>query len=291
MNSISLLSTPSISDGLSLQETLARLKASPFVDGIAEFGSRASRQTDAVSDYDLLLLVHDVPTRVFQMVTTIDGHIADIVLVETQTADALLAVNEPPDARSFEGLFAGKMKTAHIVYDKTGRLGRVQAYVNREAWTGHTHSQPPAADLYGAWFWQSFGLLHLERMAESPSPIHQTAVDMMLTAFLPGTWRSYFEIRGIAWEGEKAAVRYWIEQDTAYLELVNGCLAANEQKIRFAAYQTLVEQTLKPVGSIFRKGATAVALANPTDMAVDVQRTLDYWKGLFDVSRQPFPGK
>ncbi len=72
-------STPSVSDALDLNQAIARLSTSPHIDGIASFGSRAANQTDSVSDYDLLLLVNDLPVRIFQMVTTIGGLVADIV--------------------------------------------------------------------------------------------------------------------------------------------------------------------------------------------------------------------
>ncbi len=275
------LSSHSISDALSFEKTIETLQASPLVDGIAEFGSRATSHSDAASDYDLLILVKDIPTRVFQMVTTIDGRIADIVLVETETVDALLEKNEIPAPRSFEGLFVQKMKTARIVYDASGRLARVQAQVNSDAWQEKDNDKPSDSDLYGIWFWQSFGLLHLERMAQSQNPIHQTAVEMMLTAFLSGTWRSYFDVRGVTWQGEKAAVRYWAEHDAGYLELVNQCLARGERDIRLAAYRKLIECTIAPLGKLFTQGETAVILAASTEPLTDVPRTLAYWNSLF----------
>jgi len=87
------ISAPSVSDHFSLQETVARLRVSPLVDGIAEFGSRITGQASVSSDYDLLVLVRDVPARVFQMVTTINRQLADIVLVEIEAVDTLLITN------------------------------------------------------------------------------------------------------------------------------------------------------------------------------------------------------
>ena len=87
----------------------------------------------------------------------------------------------------------------------------VQQHVTSSSWKA-SHSEPPAQGaLYAAWFWQSFGLLQLERMARSDDSFHLLAVDMMLTACLSGTWRSYFDIRALPWNGEKAALRYWKE--------------------------------------------------------------------------------
>lgn len=275
------LSTRSVSDSLDLNAAIARLAASPLVDGIAAFGSRAAHQTDVVSDYDLLILVRDLPARIFQMVTTIGGRVADIVPVEIGVADDLLAAAAPPPPRSFEGLFAQKMQTAHILYDASNRLKRIHAQVASTTWAAPTTNEASEADLYSIWFWQSFGLLHLNRMAQSTNPIHLSAVDMMLTSCLPTTWRSYFDLRGIAWQGEKAAVRYWTQHDAGYLEKVNACFAAPDRPARLAAYQSLVEITLQPIGKIFTEGDTAVLLTDSNDLNQNVRKSLDYWNSLF----------
>ncbi|MDQ4075144.1 MAG: nucleotidyltransferase domain-containing protein [Chloroflexota bacterium] len=196
------VSVPSLSDHLSLEEVVAQLEQSSLVDGIAEFGSRATHQAGESSDYDLLVLVEDIPARVFQMVTSIGGRIADIVLVETEIADRIVTTLEPPEPKSFEALFAQKMQTAHIVYDASKRLQHVKQLVTSQAWEKRRAQMHDDSDLYGIWFWLGFGLLHLERLAHSQDPIQRAAFDMMLTSCLSATWRSYFDIRRLPWEGE-----------------------------------------------------------------------------------------
>lgn len=41
------------------------------------------------------------------------------------------------------------------------------------------------------------------------------AADMLLTACLAGTWRSYFDVRALPWDGEKAALRHWMAHDAS----------------------------------------------------------------------------
>jgi hypothetical protein len=273
---------PSVSDRLSLEETVARLKVSPLVDGIAQFGSRTTSQASVSSDYDLLILVRALPARVFQMVTTIDGRLADIVLVETETADALLTAKERPKARTFEALFAQKMRTAHIVHDPSRRLSQVQQLVTGSAWDSDDIYHQSDYDLYMIRFWLSHGLMHLERLSRSPDPIQHSAADMMLTSNLPEAWRNYFVIRQIPWEGEKAAIRYWAEHDPGYWQTVKACLEIGDRTDRLAKYRELVESTLAPIGKVFNKGETAVMLANSNSL-IDVQRTLHYWRMLLDI--------
>jgi hypothetical protein len=258
-----------------------RLKASSLVDGLAAFGSRAQSQSGAASDYDLLALVDALPAPVVQMIPTIGGRLADIILVETDTADALLLAGEPPESRSFAGLFARKMQTARILHDVSGRLQRVQQMVTDAEWEATNASAPSATGLYAAWFWQSLGLLHLERLLQSQVPISLTAFDMMLTSCLSATWRAYFDVRGVPWEGEKAALRHWAEHDPGYLEVLRQCVAVADRAEQLDVYRELVARTLAPVGPVFGKGETAVILSASDDTAADVQRTLQFWNALF----------
>jgi predicted nucleotidyltransferase len=94
-----------LSNRLTLNEILTRLEGAKAVDGLARFGSSLTHHANPVSDFDLLILVADPPVRIFQMFTHIDGCMADIVFVETETADAILERAQPVAATSFEGLF------------------------------------------------------------------------------------------------------------------------------------------------------------------------------------------
>ncbi len=275
------ISASSVSDQFSIEEVIARLKASPLVDGLAEFGSRAASRAQASSDYDLLILVQAMPAPVFQMITTIGGRLADIVLVEVEAADRLLMASERPKPGTREALFAQKMQTARVLYDASDRLHRVREQVTSETWDVRPAHDHRDSDLYLAWFWQSLGLLHLEALTQSEDPVHQSAFDMMLTSCLSGTWRSYFDIRRMPWEGEKAAIRYWMEHDSEYLRVVTKCLDSRDRRERLTAYRDAVEQTIEPIGKTLSRGETALVLAGPNNR-VEVQRTLHFWQSLFD---------
>jgi hypothetical protein len=174
------------------------------------------------------------------------------------------------------------MQTARILYDASGRLARVQQRVTDPNWR---EAHPPAqldAERYAAWFWQSFSLLQMERMIRSDAAVHQAAVDMMLTAGLPATWRSYFEIRALPWDGEKAAIRYWTQHDPEYYQIIQRCLEVGDRRERLAAYRLLVERTLQPAGKVLGLGETAVILSQPGAAPSDARTILEYWDTLFD---------
>jgi hypothetical protein len=104
---------------------------------------------------------------------------------------------------------------------------------------------------------------------------------MMLTSCLPATWRAYFDVRGLPWDGEKAALRHWMEYDQGYMGVLHKCLAVVDRDERLSAYRELVERTLAPVGRAFGKGETAVILSGSADTVAVVQRTRRYWDALF----------
>lgn len=273
------LAPPSITDALSLEEVIALMMKTPWVDGIAKFGSQTTSRADISSDYDLLILVKELPAHVFQMVTSIAGRVADVVLVEVETADRLLAHPEPYQPKSFEALFANKMRTARILYDASQRLQKVRDLVSGPSWEDQPTKVYDFSAAYKLWFWLSHGLLHMQRMLQSHDPRYFAAVDMMLVANLPVAWRGYFDIRHIDWEGEKAALRFWDEHDRAYSSTVSRCLAAVDLDDRYTAYRTLVELTLEPVGAPFGGGVTGVILAGENSRAA-VQAVLRHWHKL-----------
>jgi predicted nucleotidyltransferase len=92
------------SDELSLEQVIAALSASPLVDGVALFGSRVAAHDNPISDYDLLLLVTDLPVPIFQMFTHIGGRMADLVFADTASADRSLTLHEPIPANTFDAL-------------------------------------------------------------------------------------------------------------------------------------------------------------------------------------------
>jgi len=85
----------------------------------------------------------------------------------------------------------------------------------------------------------------------------------------------------LPWDGEKAALRYWMAHDEGYYQTVQMCLGAVDRQARLAAYRALVQQTIEPIGPILRLGETAVVLAQGAADSADVDAILRYWNSLF----------
>ena len=99
-----MIETPvSLSNAMTLDEVLDRLSQAHDVVGLAMFGSRLNAGASSISDYDLLILVENPPVRIFQMLSHIDGRMADIVFVEVDSVVQLLASDTPEQAEQSVG--------------------------------------------------------------------------------------------------------------------------------------------------------------------------------------------
>ncbi len=265
---------------LSLSETLAQLKVSDKVDGLALFGSR-TEQPSPVSDYDLLILVKDSPIHIFQMLTHINGRMADVVFVETDVVDRLLDLNEAVRSTSIEGMLMLKSQKAQIVYDRSGRLERTRQYTLERMQSKQWLPPTPESSLYNDWFWQNHLLFHIKRMIQSDDPIYQTAVDMMLTSGLSDVYQVYYRVHNLPWQGEKEAIRYWQLNDPNYLKLLQACFSTVDRNQKVELYEQVVRQTISSIGPMWKEGITAVYLKDTTLHPAQISEALQFWETLF----------
>ncbi|MEM7031859.1 MAG: hypothetical protein AAF629_20055 [Chloroflexota bacterium] len=268
---------------LSLNETLNRLKASDIVAGLAFFGSRTLHPDNPVSDYDLLVLVPEMPYPIFQMLTHIDQRMADVVFVEVETVDKLVTLDHPVIPRSPEGMLMLKIRQAQIVYDASGHLEKAYQATLQRMQSDHCFVSMTDSHLYAAWFWENHGLFHIKRMIQSDDPVYLMAVDMMLIRGLSSICHIYYQIHDLIWEGEKAAIRYLQSEDPAYFELFQACLQEMDRKQKALQYEQLVKETLKPVGSLWQPGITTVYLRDTALQPTHTNEVLQYWEHLLGV--------
>jgi hypothetical protein len=69
----------------------------------------------------------------------------------------------------------------------------------------------------------------------------------------------YSTVRGLLWEGEKAATRYFQAHDSEYLATLTRCVQETDRTRRFALYEELARRTLDPVGGLWGRHRTAFA--------------------------------
>src|SRR5205814_49513 len=91
----------------------------------------------------------------------------------------------------------------------------------------------------------------------------------------------YFHLRGLPWQGSKAAMR-WLEQhDPDYLMLFHSFMDAPNRADKLPIYERLVELTLAPIGQVLSNEQSAVNFASGSAFEpAMVERGLAFWEHL-----------
>lgn len=248
-------SAVSATASLSLDEVVARLSTRPPVEGLLTIGTTRGMRLTPASDYDLVVVLAERPVPVHVGLGTIDGRLADLLFVELQTVrdiaeqDGLFPPDEPV-GRAVKWLRAGEIR-----FDRHGLLREAQDKVRGRGGLCPVGDQ----DIYDVWFGIHFNLKHTARMLAASDPIYLEAVDLRLTYMVAQAVAGYFTVRGLLWEGEKAALRYLKEHDPGYRACLAAFFAAGERGERFRLYAELARRSLEPLGADWADGETAFA--------------------------------
>jgi predicted nucleotidyltransferase len=269
-----LLST---SNTLTLDEFIARLSCHQLVDGIVLIGSTGRGDLTPTSDYDLLLVLSQMPAPFTVALTWIDHRLTDIIFATRQQIEEILALDTPANGEEWPGRFIQWLQTGRIAFDRTGRLAQAQTKVQSD------NSLLPLDnyDVYMAWFGLNYNLNQTRRLMAAEDPVYWIAADIRLAHY--GTsdllWR-YFRIRKLRWQGEKSAVRYLSSHDPNYLTLLQQFLAAGERRAKFSLYEQLVALAAAPGGGLWLPGATAIEFKPEGFGPTTAAEALGFWEGL-----------
>ncbi len=269
--------TASVTAAMTLDEVLARLATREIVDGIVVFGSAATGDATPTSDYDVLLVLKELPVPLRLVVTTVDGRLAEFMVTSTTAVDRLVTGEGEPSTSgggwTEEAL--ARFLDGRIVFDRSGRVRRAQDRSRR---------RPPSdavdeRDVYGRWFKASYSLWQTRRMLTAADAVSLMAVDLRLLYGVYDLWVHYFDVRGLPWRGDKEAIRYLKAHDPRFLDVMERCLAETDRERKLDLYGRLAELTMAPVGGIWPEDAT-VAQPDPaaTWLAGIVERALRIWE-------------
>ena len=236
------------SDGLTLQQVLDHLARCERVLGVLRIGSQGTPGPGTSSDLDLVLvlaglagadaLAHRVG------LTWVGGQLTDLLYVSEGELDRLLTAEGAIDGASWLGRIARWFAAGTVLLDRDGRLGRLCAAMSED---GRITRPEPAQQHDRVWS-ICYNLAQNERMARSNDPLYRQALAMRLLYCVSDLMTAYFALRGLHWEGEKAALRHWQARDTRFAEAMVAYLDADSLETRIALYRLLVDLTLAPVG-------------------------------------------
>lgn len=263
-----------------LDELVGRLARHDAVDGVLLLGSTGTAAMTPTSDYDLLVVLTELPAPLRMVTTWVGGRLTEVYATTAAALDRVVARSAAWSSASEEGTVLFWLQTGRVAYDRAGRLGHVRDQARR--------APPPASHeraAYDAWQHLGYDVAQMGRYLASADPVAQIAVDLRLLYGLSDVMVAYFTVRGIPWRGEKAAIRYWQDQDSAFLDRFRACLAEPDRGAKVACYGELVHRALAPMGGPWPVGTTTVAPgagygtgeAPPTGT---VEGALGFWRDL-----------
>lgn len=260
----------------SLAEVITRLAQHREVESIAILGSGARGILNPASDYDVLVVLSEMPVPVSLVLTTIERRLAEVVFFSADTIEQWLAI-ETFDAGSYASSILRRLQKARVTFDRTGRITRLYEKALSSSWK-EKHDQQK---VWEAWFSCNYDLQHTKRLLTSPDPVYLMAGDLRLLTTLSDLLTTYFLIRQVPWQGGKEAIRYLMSHDPDYLEAFQDCVGETNRKRKLDLYEKAAALTLAPLGPLWSYDATAIELRTEGEMRPELlQAAFAWWEHL-----------
>ncbi|MDQ3928877.1 MAG: hypothetical protein M3328_06990 [Chloroflexota bacterium] len=266
--------------GLSLDEVVARLSRKPTVDGILDMGSGGGPDMHPVGDYDLFVVLGEMQSPLYMVVTEIDHRLAEIYFGSVEKLQEYLDAEPPLQPAGIDTAVIHWLQTGRIAFDRSGLLSRAQEKFRRREWQDWFEPQTDL-QLHQIWFSVNYNVVQTRRMLASSDPVYETGVDLRLLYTLMEVWQAYFRLRRLPSLGEKHDIRYLARTDPGYLDLFRSCLAEPDRARRFELYRRLADTALAPMGGLWQEDTTAVQFSSDIDWRPDiVESALAAWREL-----------
>ncbi len=262
---------------MTLEAVLTQLSHHPAVDGLVTVGSTGRSTLTPSSDYDVLIVLAEMPVPLSVGVTYIDHRLTDLLFTTTAYVDQIITAEVAIDGDEWEGRIARWLAAGQIVFDRHGRLRQAQTKVCGGNWIRPLED----IDAYGAWIGVNYNLLHTRRLMQSDDPIYQHAAELRMSLYgFINILLSYFRIRRLQWEGDKAAIRYLMAHDPAYFELLQQFLRESDPHRKFMAYERISAATLAPIGALWEDEPTVLWNDMVPATWETLEQSLAFWEDL-----------
>ena len=143
-----------------------------------------------------------------------------------------------------------------MLFDRTGRLARLQAALRAGGWS----SAADDAEVYAAWFRINYDLAQTRRLLAAEDDISRIKADLRLARMLVELWERYFVVRRLPALSEKGRICWMQANDPRFLAAFQTCLAEAERERKFGQYLELARAVLGPGGGLWPEISTAVDL-------------------------------
>jgi predicted nucleotidyltransferase len=264
------------SNEMTLEQVTARLSRNDVVTGLLLIGSAGRGSLTPASDIDLIIVLAEMPVPLHVGVTYIDGMLTDLIFLRDAQIEDAVAIKErvPDDARL--GRIVRWLDEGTILFDRAGRLTEAQAKARSADWL----VRPEGAE-YSAWFAINYNLAQTKRLLASDDPVCLATVDLRMALYAPRDLVfGYFQLRGLRWEGDKAAVCHLMSHDPGYLALLTRFLNEPDRGKKRELYERLAALTVVPIGELWQEGDMAMTFGGESTAPNMVEVGLSFWQSL-----------
>ena len=241
-------------------------------------GSSAQGTLNEHSDRDLLIVLNDRPIAITGGAIICEGVLVDLIVEMRDVLEDLAATESGAISLNDYGApFFNWFSSGCIVLDRSGCLGRLRDRLV-DGKTGPVLAEGESISRADK---ALYNLAHTRRMSQSADSVYQQAVDLRMLYQLADLMVDYFTLRGMAWAGEKEAIRYWQQSDPAYLDLFMRCYWERDRDERVRLYGELVEVTIGPTGFSWRDGDPMLRISPSELMTRDNLRAAQsFWRSV-----------
>jgi predicted nucleotidyltransferase len=117
-----------------LDEVLIRLSRSNHVEGVLTLGSTRAGELHPHSDYDLLVVLSQMPVPLRVILTTIDGRLTDVLFAHSDLITEIVSGYYKRARTADEGALVERLKTGEVIHDRDGRIRQAQSILADREW-------------------------------------------------------------------------------------------------------------------------------------------------------------
>lgn len=259
-----------------LKDLVRRIKESEEAEAVFLTGSVAQGKQTKSSDVDVVILTRR-PVTEFLVSTYLDGRLADVIIADSACLKRAAGA-KPAAMDSFASWMSGWLRKATILHDPRGLVGKAKARLGRRP---HKTSKPGFNLLYPEWFALNNNLRHNTLLVEAKDPVYRMALRIRLLYSTMDALLAYFRLRGLAWPGEKEAVRYLIRHDRRTLHALETALGHGPLRSSFTSYDRLVTAATTRRWPRWKSRTTAVQLLTSGQATrTKLERCRSMWRRL-----------
>lgn len=168
--------------------------------------------TDALtpaSDYDMLLVLNDLPAPIRIINTWVDTRLTEIYCTTFHAVSRIVDSNDPWPDGSEEGTVLVWLKEGRVVLDHEGRLTAAKGSASKAP----LPSVAGRREIHEAWRKVGYNVAQIKRFLGAGDLVTRTIMEMRLLYSVAEVNLHYFTVRELPWRGEKPAIQYWTDHD------------------------------------------------------------------------------